>query len=120
MLRLIGEPVPWVHPSERESSNPTVFYIKAMTEGQSRKLRALTLTKGELTAEQLNRLMNETFMVCVVRIENVLFPGETVAVTVEDQAGKERFIDCIPVEFMQPIYRAIQNLSDLDEGVRKN
>lgn len=125
MLRLIGEPVPWVHPTEREpggeaKENATIFHILAMTEGQSRKLRAVALTKNEVTVSQLNRLMQEMFMACVVKIENIQLPGDSAPRTIEDLAGKERFLDCVPAEYMQPIYQAIQNLSDLDEGARKN
>lgn len=127
MIRLIDKAVPWIHPRERPSEgapNPdaTVFWIKGMTEGLSRRLRGVVFAaeKKENALDDLNRFYVDMFMSCVTEIENVQLPGETQPRVLKSDGDKRLFLDAVPAEYMGEVYKAIQNLSALDRGTRKN
>lgn len=96
-----------------------VFHIVVLTEGQSRKIQNLFV--GKTAAEQLaNAMLGSVFMECVKRIDNVQFPGEDKPRSISGIEDKRQFLDCIPAQYMTPIYVAIQNINGLDAGTVKN
>lgn len=121
-IRLIdpSQPISWVHPSERGKDNPTVFKIVALTEGRARALRAQYIMGPDNKTPDINGFKMSMFLECVKAIENVTMPGDVVPRTINAPEDIRLFLDCLPVELVSPIYEAIQNITELDEGTLKN
>lgn len=120
-IRLIdpSKPIKWVHPKD-DAKNPTVFNIVALTEGKARELRNQFVTGPEVKAVDINAFHMQMFLQCVKSIDNVTMPGDVEPRSINAPDDIRKFIDCLPAEYSEAIYKAIQNVTELDAGTIKN
>ena len=126
-LRLFDptKPIPWVHPAERDSDgkakpDATIFYMIPLTEGKARTINTVFAADGKPATSDVNAWFKALFMECIVKIENALLPGFASPRTISGPDDLRQFWDCIPAEYCRPIYIALQNMKELDEGTTKN
>ena len=128
--RLIDEKAeyPYKLKYDKAAGNDVIFYLKPLTHRESLKLTQSFRVDARLAAKggpgaivmDMADMKERVFISNVIRVEGIIWPGESDAITVESEEDKKKLFGMLCETDGAEILDALENMSMLTEVEIKN
>ena len=130
MPRLIDEKmeIPYRLKYDRAAGNEVTFYLRPLTHRETLRLTqnfrieardAAKFGTGSIVMDMAD-VKERVFIKGVVRVEGLIWPGDTEPVIIEDEAAKKKLFSMLSEDDGREILEALEDMSTLKEGEVKN